>query len=44
MAAYSVKPSHQERMMREDDFLVSKTDAKGRIVYGNRIFIEFSGY
>ncbi len=30
--------------MREDDFLVSKTDAKGRITYGNRIFIEFSGY
>ncbi len=30
--------------MREDDFLVSKTDLKGRITYGNRIFIEFSGY
>jgi len=30
--------------MREDDFLVSKTDLKGRITYGNRIFIEYSGY
>ena len=30
--------------MREDDFLVSRTDLKGRIVYGNQIFIEFSGY
>ncbi|MDX9716343.1 MAG: PAS domain S-box protein [Thauera sp.] len=30
--------------MREDDFIVSKTDIKGRITYGNRIFIEFSGY
>ncbi|MBP6645085.1 MAG: PAS domain S-box protein [Burkholderiaceae bacterium] len=30
--------------MREDDFLVSKTDLKGRVVYGNQIFIEFSGY
>lgn len=30
--------------MRENDFIVSKTDAKGRITYGNRIFIEFSGY
>ncbi|MDE2417945.1 MAG: PAS domain S-box protein [Burkholderiales bacterium] len=30
--------------MREGDFLVSKTDLKGRITYGNRIFIEFSGY
>ncbi len=30
--------------MRESDFIVSKTDTKGRITYGNRIFIEFSGY
>ncbi|MDD4880233.1 MAG: PAS domain-containing protein [Gallionellaceae bacterium] len=30
--------------MREDDFIVSKTDPSGRITYGNRIFIEFSGY
>jgi PAS domain S-box-containing protein len=30
--------------MREDDFIVSTTDLKGRITYGNRIFIEFSGY
>lgn len=28
--------------MREDDFIVSKTDLKGRITYGNRVFIEFS--
>ncbi len=31
-------------MMREDDFIVSKTTAKGIITYGNPIFIEFSGY
>ena len=37
-------PKQRERVMREDDFLVSKTDLKGRITYGNRIFIEFSGY
>lgn len=30
--------------MREDDFIISKTDLKGRITYCNRIFIEFSGY
>lgn len=30
--------------MRPDDFIVSKTDLKGRITYGNRIFMEFSGY
>lgn len=37
-------PASHERVMREDDFLISKTDLKGRITYGNRIFIEFSGY
>ena len=37
-------PTQQERIMREEDFIVSKTDLKGRITYGNRIFIEFSGY
>lgn len=31
-------------MMREDDFIVSKTNFKGIITYGNPIFIEFSGY
>jgi PAS domain S-box-containing protein len=36
--------TQQERVMREDDFIVSKTDLKGRISYCNRIFIEFSGY
>ncbi|MDP2809374.1 MAG: PAS domain-containing protein [Rhodocyclaceae bacterium] len=30
--------------MHENDFIVSKTDLKGCITYGNRIFIEFSGY
>ncbi len=30
--------------MREDDFIVSKTDLTGRITYGNRIFQEFAGY
>ncbi len=37
-------PTTVERIMREDDFIVSTTDIKGRITYGNRIFIEFSGY
>lgn len=40
----NVTPINKERVMREDDFIVSKTDLKGRITYGNRIFIEFSGY
>jgi PAS domain S-box-containing protein len=41
---HPVTPTSVQRQMREDDFIVSKTDIKGRITYGNRIFIEFSGY
>lgn len=39
-----ITPTSVERVMREDDFIVSKTDPKGIITYGNPIFIEFSGY
>lgn len=41
---YTVTPTAREKVMRENDFIVSKTDLKGRITYGNRIFVEFSGY
>jgi PAS domain S-box-containing protein len=41
---HAIAPTTVERRMREDDFIVSKTDLKGHITYGNRIFIEFSGY
>jgi PAS domain S-box-containing protein len=41
---YKVEPTSQEKSMREHDFIVSKTDLKGRITYGNEIFIEYSGY
>lgn len=30
--------------MNADDFIVSKTDLKGRITYGNETFIKMSGY
>jgi PAS domain S-box-containing protein len=40
----NVTPTSVEKVMREGDYIVSKTDLKGRITYGNRIFIEFSGY
>jgi PAS domain S-box-containing protein len=40
----NIQPTSVEKVMRENDFIVSKTDLKGRITYGNRIFIEFSGY
>lgn len=39
-----ISPTGVEKVMRENDFIVSMTDLKGRITYGNRIFIEFSGY
>jgi PAS domain S-box-containing protein len=37
-------PTLHEKLMREEDFIISKTDLKGRITYCNRVFIEFSGY
>lgn len=40
----SIVPTDRERVMREGDFIVSKTDTRGIITYGNPIFIEFSGY
>jgi PAS domain S-box-containing protein len=40
----NIVPTRQERVMREEDFIVSKTDTRGIITYGNPIFIEFSGY
>ncbi len=44
MKRKNIIPTDKERFMREQDFIVSKTDLTGRIVYGNEIFIEFSGY
>ena len=41
---YKIRPTQHERIMREDDFIVSKTDLKGCITYCNRVFVEFSGY
>lgn len=40
----SIVPTSKERLMRDGDFIVSKTDTRGIITYGNPIFIEFSGY
>ena len=33
-----------ERKLRKDDFIVSKTDTKGRITYVNRIFMDMAEY
>ena len=37
-------PNNHEKVLNEDDFIVSKTDLKGRIIYGNKTFIKISGY
>jgi len=39
-----ITPTRIERAMRENDFIVSKTDLSGRITYCNETFIEMSGY
>lgn len=39
-----IQPTNVEKKMREQDFIVSKTDLEGRITYCNKIFIEFSKY
>ena len=41
---YRVTPTDREQVLDEDVILVSKTDTKGRITYGNRAFIRLSGY
>ena len=39
-----IDPTEKERILKQQDFIVSKTDVKGRISYCNRIFMELSGY
>ena len=44
MKRKDITPTDKECLVREHDFIVSKTDLTGRIIYGNKIFIEISGY
>lgn len=44
MANQRIVPRDNELIMRDEDFIVSKTDLKGRITYANQVFIEFSGF
>jgi PAS domain S-box-containing protein len=39
-----VTPIEKEVFLKEEDFIVSKTDLKSKILYGNKIFIEISGW
>jgi len=36
--------TNNEKVMSDNDFIVSKTDTKGFITYCNQIFIDMSGY
>jgi len=44
MAKIKVTPTNKETFLNEEDFIVSKTDLKSKILYGNEIFIKMSGY
>ena len=40
----AITPTTREIVMQENDFIVSKTDLKGRITYANRVFMRIAGY
>ncbi|WP_026602359.1 PAS domain-containing protein [Methylomonas sp. 11b] len=42
--AQKIIPTQREIVMRDDAFIVTKTDRTGKITYANPIFIEFSGF
>lgn len=42
--AQIIIPVNREISMRQNDFIVTKTDKIGRLTYCNPIFIEFSGF
>ncbi|MDF1883107.1 PAS domain-containing protein [Sulfurimonas sp. SAG-AH-194-C21] len=37
-------PTNNEKQLGVDEFIVSKTDERGKILYGNKTFIKISGY
>lgn len=39
-----IQPTDREIFIPDDACIVSKTDPKGLITYGNRLFIDISGY
>ncbi|MCF6173857.1 MAG: PAS domain-containing protein [Campylobacteraceae bacterium] len=38
------KSNKNENILNSNNFIVSKTDIHGKIIYGNKVFIEISGY
>jgi len=37
-------PTNREKTFSENELIISKTDTRGKITYGNEIFIKLSGY
>lgn len=37
-------PNQNQKSLIPEDFIVSKTDTHGKIIYGNKTFIKISGY
>lgn len=44
MSKRQITPTSQERIMLDDEIIVSKTDVKGRITYGNTTFLKYAGF
>lgn len=44
MSQKTIIPNGVERTLKTEDLIVSKTDLKGRITYGNRAFAHYAGY
>lgn len=44
MGRPTIRPTGHERTFKDDEIIVSKTDAKGIITYANQTFIEVAGY
>ncbi len=40
----TIVPNNTEKALSSDEFIVSKTDEKGKLIYGNKTFIKISGY
>lgn len=40
----AIIPTSVQKHLSPSDFIVSKTDTRGNIIYGNKIFIDMSGY
>ncbi|MDF1878102.1 PAS domain-containing protein [Sulfurimonas sp. SAG-AH-194-C20] len=40
----TITPTDNEKELLADEFIVSKTDERGKILYGNKTFINISGY